>query len=76
MITYNLVRQLMCEAAMKQAPKGIQHVFGNFDPSEIVAVHAMARMIRWCFLLRKVRLSGKNFDHRRPVVTNGRPFQC
>ena len=36
-----------------------------FDPSEIVAVHAMARTNRRCFLLGQDPLSGKNFDHRK-----------
>jgi hypothetical protein len=36
-----------------------------FDPSEIVAVHAMARTNRRCFLLGHDPLSGKNFDHRK-----------
>jgi REP element-mobilizing transposase RayT len=36
-----------------------------FDPSEIVAVHAIARTNRRCFLLGQDPLSGKNFDHRK-----------
>jgi len=36
-----------------------------FDPAEIVAVHAMARTNRRCFLLGEDPLSGKNFDHRK-----------
>ena len=36
-----------------------------FDPSEIVAVHAMARTVRRCFLMGEDAYSGKNFDHRK-----------
>ncbi len=36
-----------------------------FDPSEIVAVHTMARTVRRCFLLGNDPFSGKNFDHRK-----------
>jgi len=36
-----------------------------FDPSEIVAVHTMARTNRRCFLLGEDQFTGKNFDHRK-----------
>ena len=36
-----------------------------FDPSEIVAVHTMARTNRRCFLMGQDQLTGKNFDHRK-----------
>ena len=36
-----------------------------FDPSEIVAVHTMARTNRRCFLLGDDQFTGKNFDHRK-----------
>ena len=36
-----------------------------FDPSEIVAVHTMARTVRRCFLLGDDHLTQKNFDHRK-----------
>ncbi|MEQ1826881.1 MAG: hypothetical protein ABL921_13080 [Pirellula sp.] len=36
-----------------------------FDPSEIVAVHTMARTVRRCYLMGDDPLSGKNFDHRK-----------
>ena len=36
-----------------------------FDPSEIVAVHTMARTVRRCFLMGNDPYSGKNFDHRK-----------
>ncbi len=36
-----------------------------FDPSEIVAVHTMARTVRRCLLLGDDPYSGKNFDHRK-----------
>ncbi len=36
-----------------------------FDPSEIVAVHTMARTVRRCFLMGDDPYSGKNFDHRK-----------
>ena len=36
-----------------------------FDPSEIAAVHVMARTNRRCFLMGEDQLTGKNFDHRK-----------
>ena len=36
-----------------------------FDPSEIAAVHVMARANRRCFLLGHDQVTGKNFDHRK-----------
>jgi REP element-mobilizing transposase RayT len=36
-----------------------------FDPSEIVAVHTMARTNRRCFLMGDDQFTGKNFDHRK-----------
>ena len=36
-----------------------------FDPSEIVAVHTMARTVRRCYLLGDDHLTQKNFDHRK-----------
>jgi hypothetical protein len=36
-----------------------------FDPSEIVAVHTMARTNRRCFLIGDDQFTGKNFDHRK-----------
>ena len=36
-----------------------------FDPSEIVAVHTMARTNRRCFLMGEDQFTGKNFDHRK-----------
>ena len=36
-----------------------------FDPAEVVAVHAMARTVRRCFLMGDDSVSGKNFDHRK-----------
>jgi len=36
-----------------------------FDPTEIVAVHTMARTVRRCFLMGDDPVSGKNFDHRK-----------
>ena len=35
-----------------------------FDPSEIVAVHTMARTNRRCFLLGEDQFTGKNFSAR------------
>jgi hypothetical protein len=34
-----------------------------FDPSEIVAVRTMARIVRRCYLLGDDHLTQKNFDH-------------
>lgn len=45
-----------------------------FDPSEIVAVHAMARTNRRCFLLGQDPLSGKNFDHRKRWLEDKLPL--
>ena len=36
-----------------------------FDPSEIVAVHTIAKTVRCCYLLGDDQLTGKNFDHRK-----------
>ena len=36
-----------------------------FDPSEIVAVHTIAKTGRGCYLLGDDQLTGKNFDHRK-----------
>ena len=36
-----------------------------FDPSEIVAVHTIAKTVRACYLLGDDQLTGKNFDHRK-----------
>lgn len=36
-----------------------------FDPSEIVAVHTTARVVRRCFLMGDDPVSGRNFDHRK-----------
>ena len=36
-----------------------------FDPSEIAAVHVMARANRRCFLMGHDHFTGKNFDHRK-----------
>ena len=36
-----------------------------FDPSEIVAVHAIERTVRRCYLLGDDHLTQKNFDHRK-----------
>ena len=36
-----------------------------FDPSEIVAVHTIAKTVRCCYLLGDDHLTGKNFDHRK-----------
>jgi hypothetical protein len=35
------------------------------DPSEILAVHTMARTNRRCFLMGDDQFTGKNFDHRK-----------
>jgi hypothetical protein len=37
----------------------------SFDPSEIAAIHVMARTKRRCFLLGDDQLTGMNFDHRK-----------
>lgn len=39
-----------------------------FDPSEIVAVHTMAKTVRRCFILGDDPLTGKNFDHRKQWI--------
>jgi hypothetical protein len=39
-----------------------------FDPSEIVAVHTMARTVRRCYLLGDDPYTGKNFDHRKQWI--------
>ena len=36
-----------------------------FAPEEILAVHAMARTVRRCYLMGDDPVSGKNFDHRK-----------
>jgi len=36
-----------------------------FDPSEIVAVHAIERTVRRCYLLGDDHLTQKNVDHRK-----------
>lgn len=36
-----------------------------FDPSEIAAVHVMAKTVRHCWLLGLDERTGKNFDHRK-----------
>jgi len=38
-----------------------------FDPSEIVAVHTMARTNRRCFVMGDDPFTGKNFDHRKEI---------
>ncbi len=41
-----------------------------FDPSEIVAVHTISRMVRRCYFLGEDQLTGKNFDHRNQWFEN------
>jgi len=36
-----------------------------FDPSEIAAVHTIAKTVRCCYLLGDDHLTGKKFDHRK-----------
>ena len=39
-----------------------------FSPDEIAIVHVMNRVVRRAFLLGTDKLTGKNYDHRKPWI--------
>ena len=43
-----------------------------FAPDEVAVVHVMNRVVRRCYLLGDDPVSGKNYDHRKVMIGNGK----